>query len=174
MTRTAPLPYLRLRCPCSRNLADVTRPQYSDGSPANPDWTEDGLMVTPRPNVRQKDWRAWHEANATRPVNQPPPGRLAQIIAQAKDEPWPEEGEPFRPYERPDWDDGRRVPKRPELFDTEGNRIGDAADWHARTNTWHCRCGLTHSRRHERISAAWQEWIIGDTLSVVVVLGSAL
>ncbi len=53
---------MRLRCGCGRNLADVTKP----GS--NPDWTRDGLVVTPRPNVQQLDFRPWHEANGRRSV----------------------------------------------------------------------------------------------------------
>jgi hypothetical protein len=44
---------LRLCCPCRRNLADV---KYSDHDPA---WTGDGIVVTPRPNVRQDDHRHW-------------------------------------------------------------------------------------------------------------------
>lgn len=44
---------LRLRCPCGRNLADV---RHSDHDPA---WTGDGLVVTPRPNVQQDDYRPW-------------------------------------------------------------------------------------------------------------------
>ncbi|MFI7426092.1 hypothetical protein ACIBPB_03820 [Micromonospora sp. NPDC049836] len=53
---------LRLRCPCGRNLADVTRPGWA-GRLTNPDWTRDGLLVTPRPNVRQQDYRPWEAAN---------------------------------------------------------------------------------------------------------------
>ena len=51
---------LRLQCSCERNLADVT---HSDHDPA---WTGDGLVVTPRPNVRQDDYRPWprHNPNA--------------------------------------------------------------------------------------------------------------
>jgi hypothetical protein len=36
---------------------------------------------------------------------------------------------------------------------------GDAdADWHARTYTWHCRCGKTVTRRHSQISRIWEEF----------------
>lgn len=51
---------LRLCCSCGRNLADV---KHSDYDPA---WTGDGLAVTPRPNVRQGDYRPWphHDKDA--------------------------------------------------------------------------------------------------------------
>lgn len=40
-----------------------------------------------------------------------------------------------------------------------GDRVeGKDFDWHDRTYTWHCRCGQTHTRRHERISAKWVEY----------------
>jgi len=42
---------LRLRCTCGRNLADVTHEDF------NADLTRDHLQVTPRPNVRQRDYR---------------------------------------------------------------------------------------------------------------------
>jgi hypothetical protein len=48
---------LRIVCPCGRNLADITKPGY------NPDFTRDGLLVTPRPNVNQSDFQPWHVAN---------------------------------------------------------------------------------------------------------------
>jgi hypothetical protein len=60
---------LRITCQCGRNLADVTKPQY------NSDFTRDGLLVTPRPNVDQRDYRPWHEAN--RGGNLGSPGRAA-------------------------------------------------------------------------------------------------
>ena len=44
---------LRLRCPCLRNLADVVHSSH------DPMWTGDGLVVRPRPNVRQHDHRPW-------------------------------------------------------------------------------------------------------------------
>lgn len=48
---------LRIACSCGRNLADITKSQY------NSDFTRDSLLVTPRPNVKQHDYRPWHEAN---------------------------------------------------------------------------------------------------------------
>jgi hypothetical protein len=48
---------MRIMCPCGRNLADVTYSAH------NPDWTRDRLLVTPRPNVKQDDFRPWHVAN---------------------------------------------------------------------------------------------------------------
>lgn len=88
---------LRLRCPCGRNLADVTLSRH------NPTWTRDGLTVTARPNVDWDDFRPWEEANRGGPVA---PG---------------------------EW------------------------DWHDRTYQWRCKCGLTHQRRHERISEVWAQ-----------------
>ena len=79
---------MRLRCPCERNLADVTHSSH------DPMWTGDGLVVASRPNVRQRDYRPW-------------------------------------PHHDPN------------------------ADWHLRTYTWHCHCGRSWERRHERIRAAW-------------------
>lgn len=60
---------LRIACTCGRNLADVTWSEY------DPDWTGNGLTVTPRPNVRQIDYRPWHEANQGGPIGSP--GRTA-------------------------------------------------------------------------------------------------
>ncbi len=137
---------LRIRCPCGRNLADVA---YDEG---NPDFTVDKLTVLPRPNVKQDDWRPWHEANQKKPSNPAPPGSLDRLIARLASR---RAGEPELVD---DWDPGEWVPARPELYDVDGERIGDAADMHHRTYTWHCRCGLNHTRRHSRIGAVWQEW----------------
>jgi hypothetical protein len=51
---------LKLRCSCGRNLADVTHSTY------DPAWTSDGIVVTARPNVRQRDYRPWprHDPSA--------------------------------------------------------------------------------------------------------------
>lgn len=54
---------LRLQCPCGRNLAAVTYPTYDGVQPTNPDWTRDGLLVTPSLNVDQTDYRPWDVAN---------------------------------------------------------------------------------------------------------------
>lgn len=52
--RTGVKAFLRLVCGgCMRNLADIS---YSE---ANPDFTPDNLVVTPRPNVKQSDFRPW-------------------------------------------------------------------------------------------------------------------
>ena len=48
---------LRVACSCGRNLADITKSRY------NSDFTRDSLLVTPRPNVDQHDYRPWHIAN---------------------------------------------------------------------------------------------------------------
>jgi hypothetical protein len=66
---------LRIVCPCGRNLADVTHNEH------NPDWTRDKLLVTPRPNVDQSDYRPWHAANQGGPIGsegraQATPGRV--------------------------------------------------------------------------------------------------
>src|SRR5829696_6159726 len=47
---------MRLRHDCGRGPADVTHPVY------NSDFTADGLLVTPRPNVDQQDYRPWADA----------------------------------------------------------------------------------------------------------------
>ncbi len=116
---------LRVRCTCGRNLADV---RLDDG---NPDWTRDKLLVTPRPNVAQDDYRPWHAANGG--------GRI---------------GDPAR---------AAMTPGRVEGVDW---------DWHDRTYTWHCRCGQTHTRRHERLSEVWTKHEYGyDTPYQLVVIG---
>jgi hypothetical protein len=48
---------LRLRCDCGRNLADITRPTFPDGTPTNPDFTWSGLTLRRRPNVTGSDYR---------------------------------------------------------------------------------------------------------------------
>lgn len=50
---------MRLRHDCDRNLADVIH------DPNNAGFTADGLLVTPRPNVDQQEYRAWDRANRT-------------------------------------------------------------------------------------------------------------
>jgi hypothetical protein len=69
---------LRLRCTCGRNLADVT---YSS---LNPDWTRDKLVVTPRPGVKQQDYRPWEAANRGGWIGTPgraaaTPGRVENV-----------------------------------------------------------------------------------------------
>ena len=68
---------LRITCQCGRNLADVTKPQY------NSDFTRDGLLVTPRPNVEQRDYRPWHEANRGGRLGSP--GRAAATPGREED-----------------------------------------------------------------------------------------
>jgi len=54
-------------------------------------------------------------------------------------------------------------------------RSGDQEDWHARTYTWRCRCGAPPiSRRHERISEAWQRHADDRRDRVVLILGADL
>jgi len=50
----------------------------------NPDWTRDKLLVTPRPNVRQQDYRPWHVANSYGPIGSAAraaatPGRIEDV-----------------------------------------------------------------------------------------------
>ena len=68
---------LRIACHCGRNLADVTKHE------SNPDFTRDGLVVTPRPNVNQSDYRPWHEANRGGRIGSP--GRLEATPGRVED-----------------------------------------------------------------------------------------
>lgn len=120
---------LRLRCPCGRNLADVTRPTRH-GTATNPVWTRDGLAVSRRPNVDQTDYRPWDAANRAGPIGSP---------------------------ER-----AAATPNRTENTDW---------DWHDRTYRWRCKCGETHERRHDRISGAWTEHMIGNRRLVILIVG---
>ena len=169
---------LRLRCPCGRNLADVS---WSDDDPG---WTSDKLTVTPRPDVRQDDWRPWHEAeDRKRPTPAPPDllRRLRALVAPSRARTGDSDAiavaaptpDPVRPLGSGRSDPRQWLPARPELFDADGERIGDAADWHHRTYTWHCRCGRTHSRRHPRLCGVWAEWAgeLPNGRPRVVVLG---
>ena len=85
---------LRLQCECGRNLADAAENQhnYRDAGAV------DALWVTPRPNVKQDQYR-------------------------------------------------------PNLSLVSGI-----------TYAWRCRCGRTPERRHDRISAAWQEHKTGPSV----------
>ncbi len=175
-------PVMRLKCSCNRNLADVTLPTYGDGLPTNPDWTRDGLSVVPRPNVRQDDWRPWHEANRLAPDVPAPPGALDRLLRQMTarkaglDVPDEGDGVDFPPASVDPTDQRREWP--PRGWHRVHPNLKDADDWKHRTYTWHCRCGLTHTRRHERVSAAWLEWMTtggsGDTPGPVLVLGQHL
>ena len=73
---------LRITCSCERNLADVTMPS------ANPDWTRDGLLVTPRPNVAQTDFRPWHEANRGGSIGTPGRAQATPNLVEDSDFDW--------------------------------------------------------------------------------------
>lgn len=176
---------LRLRCTCGRNLADVTHEKY------NPTWTRDSLTVSPRPNVDQRDYRPWHAANmaasqaAARARGLPEPGALERLREAARrrlagevdeideaatpDEPWVwPEPEPERPEVDPEVIAAARAAANPGRVENED------FDWHDRTYVWRCRCGQSHERRHERISGAWAEHMLGDRRVVVLTIGRDL
>jgi hypothetical protein len=73
---------LRIACQCGRNLADVTKP----GS--NPAFTRDGLVVTPRPNVKQSDYRPWHEANRGGWIGSPGRAEATPGLVEDRDFDW--------------------------------------------------------------------------------------
>jgi hypothetical protein len=75
-------PTLWIVCPCGRNLAEVTKPG------TNPDWTRDGLLVTPRPNVAQSDFRPWHEANRGGSLGTPGRAQATPGLVEGKDFDW--------------------------------------------------------------------------------------
>ena len=52
-------------CVCGRNLARVHHDSY------DPAWTGDGVVVSPNPNVRQDEYRPWHEANQAGTIGTP-------------------------------------------------------------------------------------------------------
>ena len=138
---------LRMRCPCGRNLADVTYNEH------NPTWTHDKLVVRARPNVRMRDFRPWSEAMKT--ASDPLPkvdgmsildilrAQVARKRALARGDANPPPAPPPLPPRGP------RRPARPDLAGVEH-------DWMDHTYTWWCRCGQELTRRHERISAAWE------------------
>jgi len=131
-------------------------------------WTRDKLLVARRPNVEQRDWRPWHEVNQKRRTNPPSFDMVDRLRARLAAR---RRGELVEPIDRSDA--GELVPLHPELLDENGRPKGDAADWHHRTYTWACRCGRTHTRRHERISDAWQRYN-SDTRMTIVVLDQDL
>jgi hypothetical protein len=73
---------LRISCACGRNLADGTKSEH------NPDWTRDGLLVTPRPNVNQHDYRPWHAASRGGPIGSPGRAAAAPGLVEGRDFDW--------------------------------------------------------------------------------------
>lgn len=53
--------------------------------------------------------------------------------------------------------DGLAVYPRPNVRQDEYEHPGGSLTKHAYTYTWHCHCGKVWERRHEWISAKWQE-----------------